>query len=217
VDPLDRRRHARQLGHQDSRGFARRLADGLLLACHEVLWVPTRLMAAHRKLHAATGSKSDPVDTVAVAHAPVAPAACSLRCAINKYLIAVYAVIGVVAAVAGVLLTARTGSGQPTSGSKGLELKAITAAARGGCVLKGGKGTVGGTLLAVALLGALENGLSVQGVNAFWQNVAQGALLVIPVVIQQRRNGERAVGLPDCRAHPTCGTTRGRSGGKEPS
>ncbi|MFI5529459.1 ABC transporter permease [Kitasatospora sp. NPDC051853] len=115
---------------------------------------------------------------------------------INKYLIAVYALIGVVAAVAGVLLTARTGSGQPVSGSEGLELKAITAAALGGCALKGGKGGVGGTLLAVALLGALENGLTVQGINTFWQNVAQGALLVVAVVIQQRRSGERAIGLP---------------------
>ncbi|MFD7989923.1 ABC transporter permease, partial [Kitasatospora indigofera] len=51
---------------------------------------------------------------------------------INKYLVAVYALIGVVAALAGILLTARTGSGQPTSGSEGLELKAITAAALGG-------------------------------------------------------------------------------------
>ncbi|MEV4558226.1 ABC transporter permease [Kitasatospora sp. NPDC049285] len=115
---------------------------------------------------------------------------------INKYLIAVYGLIGVVAALAGVLLTARTGSGQPTSGSEGLELKAITAAALGGCALKGGKGGVGGTLLAVALLGALENGLTVQGINSFWQNVAQGALLVIAVVIQQRRTKERAIGLP---------------------
>ncbi|MET8421549.1 IS110 family transposase [Streptomyces sp. NPDC005134] len=57
---------------EDGRGFARRLADGLLLAGHEVVWVPTRLMAAHRKLHAATGSKSDPVDATAVAHASVA-------------------------------------------------------------------------------------------------------------------------------------------------
>ncbi|MFB7950190.1 ABC transporter permease [Kitasatospora phosalacinea] len=115
---------------------------------------------------------------------------------INKYLIAVYGLIGVVAALAGVLLTARTGSGQPTSGSEGLELKAITAAALGGCALKGGKGGVGGTLLAVALLGCLENGLTVQGINSFWQNVAQGALLVVAVVVQQRRSGERAVGLP---------------------
>ncbi|MFJ9080737.1 ABC transporter permease [Streptomyces sp. NPDC102278] len=115
---------------------------------------------------------------------------------INKYLVAVYALIGVVAAVAGILLTARTGSGQPVSGSEGLELKAITAAALGGCALKGGKGGIGGTLLAVALLGALENGLTVEGINTFWQNVAQGALLVAAVVIQQRRSGERAVGLP---------------------
>ncbi|MFD0273702.1 ABC transporter permease [Kitasatospora sp. NPDC127111] len=116
--------------------------------------------------------------------------------AINKYLVAVYALIGVVAAVAGVLLTARTGSGQPVSGSEGLELKAITAAALGGAALKGGRGGIGGTLLAVALLGALENGLTVQGINTFWQNVAQGALLVVAVVVQQRRGGERAVGLP---------------------
>lgn len=115
---------------------------------------------------------------------------------INKYLVFVYTLIGVVAAVAGVLLTARTGSGQPVSGSEGLELKAITAAALGGAALKGGKGGIGGTLLAVALLGCLENGLTVEGINTFWQNVAQGALLVIAVVIQQRRNGERAVGLP---------------------
>ncbi|HEY9371620.1 ABC transporter permease [Streptomyces sp.] len=115
---------------------------------------------------------------------------------INKYLIFVYTLIGVVAAVAGILLTARTGSGQPVSGSEGLELKAITAAALGGAALKGGKGGIGGTLLAVALLGCLENGLTVEGINTFWQNVAQGALLVIAVVIQQRRSGERAVGLP---------------------
>jgi ribose transport system permease protein len=115
---------------------------------------------------------------------------------INKYLVAVYALAGVIAALAGIILTARTGSGQPTSGSEGLELQSITAAALGGCALKGGKGGVGGTLLAVLLLGALNNGLNVVGVNTFWQNVAQGALLVVAVIIQQRRSGERAVGLP---------------------
>lgn len=57
---------------EDGRGFARRLADGLLLAGHEVVWVPSWLTAAHRKLHAATGSKSDTVDATAVAHAAIA-------------------------------------------------------------------------------------------------------------------------------------------------
>lgn len=57
---------------EDGHGFARRLADGLLLAGQEVIWVPTRLMMAHRKLHAATGAKSDPVDAAAVARAAIA-------------------------------------------------------------------------------------------------------------------------------------------------
>jgi transposase len=57
---------------EDGHGFARRLADGLLLAGQEVVWVPTRLMMAHRKLHAATGAKSDPVDAAAAAHAAIA-------------------------------------------------------------------------------------------------------------------------------------------------
>lgn len=57
---------------EDGRGFARRLADGLLLAGQEVVWVPSRLTAAHRKLHAATGSKSDAIDALAAAHAAIA-------------------------------------------------------------------------------------------------------------------------------------------------
>jgi transposase len=57
---------------EDGRGFARRLADGLLLSGQEVVWVPARLAAAHRRLHAATGSKSDPADAAAAAHAAMA-------------------------------------------------------------------------------------------------------------------------------------------------
>lgn len=115
---------------------------------------------------------------------------------LNRYIIGVYALVGTVAGLAGVLLTARTGSGQPVSGSEGLELEAITAAALGGCALKGGKGTIAGVILAVILLGVLTNGMTLLGINPFWQNVAKGALLVSAVVIQQRRSGERAVGLP---------------------
>lgn len=115
---------------------------------------------------------------------------------LNRYLLAVFALAGAVSGLAGVLLTARTGSGQPVSGSSGLELEAITAAALAGTALQGGKGSIPSTILAVAILGVLTNGLTVLGVNPFWQNVAKGALLVIAVVIQQRRSGDRAVGLP---------------------
>ena len=57
---------------EDGRGFARRLADSLLLAGQEVVWVPARLAAGHRRLHAATGAKSDPIDAAAVARAAIA-------------------------------------------------------------------------------------------------------------------------------------------------
>jgi transposase len=57
---------------EDGRGFARQLADGLLLAGQEVVWVPAKLAAAHRRLHEATGAKSDPIDAAAVARAAIA-------------------------------------------------------------------------------------------------------------------------------------------------
>lgn len=115
---------------------------------------------------------------------------------INRYILGVFALAGAVAALAGILITARTGSGQPVSGSEGLEFQSITAAALGGVALRGGKGSIGGTILAVVLLGVLLNGMTLLGVNPFWQNVAQGTLLVAAVVIQQLRSGERRVGLP---------------------
>jgi ribose transport system permease protein len=115
---------------------------------------------------------------------------------LNRYVIGCYVAAGLVAAVAGILLTARTGSGQPTSGSQGLELQSITAAALGGVAMQGGKGTITGTILAVILLGVLQNGLTILNVNSFWQDIAQGFLLVVAVILQQRRRGTRAIGLP---------------------
>src|SRR4051812_8043796 len=115
---------------------------------------------------------------------------------LTRYVIGCYVAAGLAAALAGIMLTARTGSGQPTSGSQGLELQSITAAALGGVSLRGGKGTISGTILAVLLLGVLQNGLTILNVNSFWQDIAQGFLLVVAVVIQQRRRGTRAIGLP---------------------
>lgn len=115
---------------------------------------------------------------------------------INRYIIGVFMVCGTVSAIAGILITARTGSGQPVSGSEGLEFQSITAAALGGVALRGGKGSIGGTILAVILLGVLLNGMTLLGINPFWQNLAQGLLLVVAVIVQQSRSGERRVGLP---------------------
>lgn len=115
---------------------------------------------------------------------------------INRHILFVFVLVGFIAAISGVLITARTGSGQPVSGSVGLEFQAVTAAALGGAALRGGKGSILGTILAVILLGILVNGMTMLGVNPFWQNVAQGVLLVTAVVTQQLSSGERRVGLP---------------------
>lgn len=101
--------------------------------------------------------------------------------------IGIYALSGMIAGLAGIVVTARTFSGQPESGTSGLELEAITAAFLGGCSLQGGKGTVGGTMLAVFLIGTLSNGMSLLGMPTFYQLVAKGLLLVLAVAIQQWR------------------------------
>lgn len=100
---------------------------------------------------------------------------------------AVYALSGATAALAGVILTARTSSGQPVSGSQGLELDALTAVFLGGALMQGGKGTIGGTMLAVVLLGTLSNGMNLLGIATFYQLVAKGLLLIIAVGIGQWR------------------------------
>jgi L-arabinose transport system permease protein len=116
---------------------------------------------------------------------------------INRYVLAVYLLVGFVSAIAGVILMARQGFGQQTGSVDGLELKAVTVAALGGASLRGGRGGVLGAVLAIVLLGFLENGMNVLNVNTFWQNVAQGTLLLIAVIAQQRRRKERAIGIPD--------------------
>lgn len=115
---------------------------------------------------------------------------------INRHILFVFVFAGFIAAISGLLITARTGSGQPVSGSEGLEFQAVTAAALGGAALRGGKGSIAGTILAVILLGVLVNGMTMLGINPFWQNVAQGVLLIVAVVVQQLSSGQRRVGLP---------------------
>ncbi len=111
---------------------------------------------------------------------------------VRAYQIGVYILSGAAAGLAGMLLAARTGSGQPISGSDGLELQAITAAVLGGCALTGGKGTIFGGLLGVLILGVLNNGMILTSVPTFYQMVARGALLIAAVLVaeqQARRYG----------------------------
>ena len=106
---------------------------------------------------------------------------------VRRYQIGVYVLSGVASGLAGMLLAARTGSGQPISGSDGLELQAITAAVLGGCALTGGHGTIVGGLLGVLILGVLNNGMILTSVPTFYQMVARGVLLIAAVVIAEQQ------------------------------
>jgi ribose transport system permease protein len=110
---------------------------------------------------------------------------------VNRYTTGIYLVAGVVAGVAGVLLTARSGAGVADSGAPNLSLQSIAAVLLGGCALAGGRGTVAGTVLGVLLLGVLQNGLVLLDVPQFYQFVAQGTLLVVAVMIQEYRGLSR--------------------------
>lgn len=110
---------------------------------------------------------------------------------LDRYKLGIYALSGAAAGLAGVLLTARTTSGQPASGSQGLELEAITAAVLGGAALAGGRGSVGGALLGVLIIGTLSNGLILMNVPTFYQLVAKGLLLIFAIVLSGRRFGGR--------------------------
>ncbi len=105
---------------------------------------------------------------------------------LNRVRMVMYMFCGMVAGLAGVLLTARTTSGNPINGV-GLELQAITAVFLGGAATTGGKGTVIGTFLAVILVGILNNGMNLLGFNTFVQRVALGMLLIAAVALSQWR------------------------------
>lgn len=98
-----------------------------------------------------------------------------------------YALCGVGAALAGMVMLARLGTGEPTAG-QGYELNAIAAAAIGGTSLAGGKGSIVGTLLGALLLSALRVGLVVQGVDAFWQYIATGAIIAFAAYFEILRD-----------------------------
>lgn len=106
---------------------------------------------------------------------------------LNAYRVSIYVVSGIAAGIGGILLAARTGSGQPISGSQGLELEAITAAFLGGCAMQGGKGTVVGALLGVAIIGVLNNGMILTAVPTFYQMLAKGSLLILAVLLAEYR------------------------------
>ena len=107
----------------------------------------------------------------------------------DRVQILVYGLSGVMSAVAGVILTSRLDSAQPTAGD-GYELDAITAVVLGGTSLAGGRGWIFGTLVGALLIGVLNNGLNLLGVSAFYQQVIKGTVILLAVLLDRVQKSE---------------------------
>ncbi len=105
---------------------------------------------------------------------------------VHKVKVAVYTLCGVLAAIAGLILTARTGSAQ-TSAGYAYELDAIAAVVIGGTSMAGGIGTLTGTLFGILIIGAMNNGLDLLGVQSYYQQIIKGVLIVAAVMLDPSR------------------------------
>lgn len=111
---------------------------------------------------------------------------------VNRQKLAIYALSGAFAAVAGIVLASRLSSAQPQA-AVGYELDAIAAVVIGGASLSGGVGKASGTLIGALILAVLRNGLNLLEVSAFWQQVVIGIVIALAVLLDtvRRRAGSR--------------------------
>lgn len=100
--------------------------------------------------------------------------------------IMIYSLSGMLAALAGAILTSRLNSAQPTAGTS-YELDAIAAVVLGGTSLSGGKGRIFGTLIGALIIGTLNNGLNLLGVSSFYQMVVKGIVILIAVLLDRKK------------------------------
>jgi ribose transport system permease protein len=103
----------------------------------------------------------------------------------------VYSFSGLMAGLAGITIASRLYSGTCTSGD-GAEMDAIAAVVVGGTSMAGGSGKLGGTLIGVLIIGILNNGLNLMGVNSDWQYIIKGAVILLAVYVDFLRSTKKS-------------------------
>jgi len=106
---------------------------------------------------------------------------------VQKVKFIIYTYTGIMAGIAGIVIASRLYSGQPTAGD-GAEMDAIAAVVVGGTSMSGGSGRIGGTLIGVLIIGVLNNGLNLLGVDSNWQFIVKGLVILLAVYVDYIRN-----------------------------
>ncbi|MDR0389407.1 MAG: ABC transporter permease [Spirochaetaceae bacterium] len=109
---------------------------------------------------------------------------------VSKNLILIYTYCGLLAGLAALVFAGRVGSVHPGA-AEGYELTAIAATTIGGTSHSGGIGTIVGAFIGTMVLQVLRNGFTLLSVNAYWQKVAEGLIIVVAVIIDMRKNAKR--------------------------
>jgi L-arabinose transport system permease protein len=99
----------------------------------------------------------------------------------------IFLIQGAVTALAGVILASRITSGQPNA-AQGFELNVISACVLGGVSLLGGRATISGVVIGVLIMGTVENVMNLMNIDAFYQYLVRGAILLAAVLLDQLKN-----------------------------
>ena len=97
----------------------------------------------------------------------------------------IYALSGLMASLAGIIITSRLDSAQPTAGTS-YEMDAIASVVLGGTSLSGGRGRLVGTLIGALIIGTLNNGMNLLGISSFYQQVVKGIVIIIAVLLDRK-------------------------------
>lgn len=104
---------------------------------------------------------------------------------VDRVKIIVYMISGLLCAIAAMIEVSRLSSAQPTAGM-GYEMDAIAAVVLGGTSMAGGRGKIVGTLIGALILGFLNNGMNLLGVDAYYQMIVKGAVILLAVLIDNK-------------------------------
>ncbi|MED3727304.1 ribose ABC transporter permease [Priestia filamentosa] len=143
-----------------------------MIMAFAVLWVILHKTSFGRKTYAIGGNEK---------------AALISGIKVPRVKVMIYALAGLLSALAGAILTSRLNSAQPTAGTS-YELDAIAAVVLGGTSLSGGRGLIVGTLIGALIIGTLNNGLNLLGVSSFFQMVVKGVVILIAVLIDRKKS-----------------------------